>query len=88
MASQPFGITVRYFAALREIIGSGTELIQTNAATVGELRQQLMALDAAHAQALGSVRAVRTAVNQVLCDDAAVLSAGCEVAFFPPVTGG
>jgi molybdopterin synthase sulfur carrier subunit len=28
------------------------------------------------------------ALNQDLCEDTAMLSEGCEVAFFPPVTGG
>jgi molybdopterin synthase sulfur carrier subunit len=28
------------------------------------------------------------ALNQDLCDASAALSEGCEVAFFPPVTGG
>ena len=33
-------------------------------------------------------RAVRTALDQVLCDPSARLHEGCELAFFPPVTGG
>jgi molybdopterin synthase sulfur carrier subunit len=28
------------------------------------------------------------ALNQDLCDESAALTDGCEVAFFPPVTGG
>ena len=28
------------------------------------------------------------ALDQVMSDEAAALSEGCEVAFFPPVTGG
>jgi molybdopterin synthase sulfur carrier subunit len=28
------------------------------------------------------------ALNQVMSDESAVLVEGCEVAFFPPVTGG
>jgi molybdopterin synthase sulfur carrier subunit len=28
------------------------------------------------------------ALDQTLCDESAVLHEGCEVAFFPPVTGG
>jgi molybdopterin synthase sulfur carrier subunit len=31
---------------------------------------------------------VRAALDQVLCDDSAATTDGCEVAFFPPVTGG
>ena len=37
---------------------------------------------------LARVRAVRMALNQTMCADSAALSEGCEVAFFPPVTGG
>ena len=35
-----------------------------------------------------ALRAVRMALNQDLCEETAALSEGCEVAFFPPVTGG
>ena len=38
--------------------------------------------------ALDRNRALRGALDQVLCDEAAPLSDGAEVAFFPPVTGG
>jgi molybdopterin converting factor small subunit len=31
---------------------------------------------------------VRVAVNQVMANDATPLVSECEVAFFPPVTGG
>jgi len=31
---------------------------------------------------------VRAALNQTLCDEAAAVQDGAEVAFFPPVTGG
>ena len=40
------------------------------------------------ADVLAHGRAVRMALNQELCDESAALSEGCEVAFFPPVTGG
>jgi molybdopterin synthase sulfur carrier subunit len=33
-------------------------------------------------------RAVRMAMNQDVCEETAALIEGCEVAFFPPVTGG
>ena len=35
-----------------------------------------------------SGKAVRVAVRQVMGDETAALEEGCEVAFFPPVTGG
>lgn len=82
-------ITVRvlFFASLRESLGAQLEL-QIEAATVGALRQALMAQSEAHAQALGNQRPVRIAVNQVMAGDDQPLRNGDEVAFFPPVTGG
>ena len=81
-------ITVRYFASIREAMGKGSESLQTAAATVGALRAELMGKSEAAAQALAEGRAVRMALNQDMCDGAAVLKNGDEVAFFPPVTGG
>jgi len=81
-------VTVRYFASVREAIGQGSEPVQTRAATVGALRDELVARGGAYAQALARDRAVRAALDQTMCADTAALADGCEVAFFPPVTGG
>jgi sulfur-carrier protein len=81
-------ITVRYFASIREALGTGSEALDTSAATVGALREELMARSAAAAQALAQGKAVRMALNQAMCNGDAALKAGDEVAFFPPVTGG
>jgi molybdopterin synthase sulfur carrier subunit len=81
-------VTVRYFASIREAVGQGSEAVVTQAATVGALRDELLARGGAYAEALARGRAVRAALNQVMCDDDAALAAGDEVAFFPPVTGG
>ena len=81
-------VQVRYFASIREAIGQGSEHMQTQAATVGALRDELIARGGAHAGSLARGKAVRAALDQALCDDAAALHEGCEVAFFPPVTGG
>lgn len=81
-------ITLKYFASIREAVGQGGEDWQTQAVTVGDLRDELLARSEPYAQALARGRAVRMALNQVLCDEQATLSEGCEVAFFPPVTGG
>ena len=86
--NQHHQITVRYFASIREAIGQGSEPLQTSAATLGGLRDELIARGGAYASSLARGKAVRMALNQLLCDDAAALSAGAEVAFFPPVTGG
>ncbi|MEY5028354.1 MAG: molybdopterin converting factor subunit 1 [Pseudomonadota bacterium] len=80
-------IRVFFFASLRESLGALLEL-QTEAVTIGALRQALMTQSEAHAQALGNHRPVRAAVNQVMAADDHALHDGDEVAFFPPVTGG
>ena len=81
-------VTIKYFASLREALGKGSEVRDTSAATLGALRDELLLSDAAYASALARGKAVRVALNQVMSDESAALSDGCEVAFFPPVTGG
>lgn len=84
----PITVTVRYFASIREALDTGSENCATTARTLGALRDELIARGGAHAQALARGKAVRMAHNQVLSDESALLVAGDEVAFFPPVTGG
>ena len=81
-------ITVKYFASIREAIGQGSELWETSAATLSALRDELLAASPAHAASLARGKSVRMALNQVMSDESAELCDGCEVAFFPPVTGG
>lgn len=81
-------VTVRYFASIREALGHGSEAVQTQAATLADLRAELMARGGAYADTLAPGRAVRMALNQDLCEPSIALTEGCEVAFFPPVTGG
>mgnify|MGYP001163301686 CR=1 FL=1 len=81
-------ITVRYFASIREAVGQGSESVDTAAATLGALRDELIARGGPHATSLARGRAVRMALDQVLSDESATLNDGAEVAFFPPVTGG
>ncbi|MDR2154864.1 MAG: MoaD/ThiS family protein [Burkholderiaceae bacterium] len=81
-------ITVRYFAAVREAIGQASEQIFTDASTLAALRDQLIARGAPHAEVLARGKAVRVALDHVMSDESLALPDGCEVAFFPPVTGG
>lgn len=81
-------IQVRYFASLRETIGLANETMETTCEDVASLRRELIARGGAHAEGLAVTRPVRVAVNQVMAQDSTPLSNGCEVAFFPPVTGG
>jgi sulfur-carrier protein len=62
--------------------------VETGAATVGALRDELIARGGAYAESLARGKAVRVALDQVMGDEAQPLREGCEVAFFPPVTGG
>lgn len=81
-------VTVKYFASIREAIGQGSELLDTAATNLGALRDELIARGDAYADSLARGKSVRMALNQVMSDESARLSEGCEVAFFPPVTGG
>ncbi len=81
-------VELRYFASIRETVGVAAESVETTAATLAALRDELIAMDEPHAQALARGRALRMALNQVMCRETACLQEGAEVAFFPPVTGG
>ena len=81
-------VTIRYFASVREALGQGSEQLDTPAATLGELRDELIARGGVWADSLARGRAVRMALNQVMSEESAALPAQAEVAFFPPVTGG
>jgi molybdopterin synthase sulfur carrier subunit len=81
-------VSVRYFASLREALGTGESLELAADTTVGAARDALIARGGAHAQALARGRAVRCALNQRMADESERLSDGAELAFFPPVTGG
>jgi len=81
-------VQVRFFAALREALGPQQTMQLPAGSTLGELRSLLLDQSSRHAEVLARDRAVRCALNQVMADEATVLPAGAEVAFFPPVTGG
>ena len=83
-------IQLRFFASLREAVGVSQEsvVVPAEVASVGALRAYLRERGGAWAEALADTKAVRVACNQVMTDAACRLTDGCEVAFFPPVTGG
>lgn len=83
-------ISLKYFAALRETVGTGQEQLDLppEVTTVGQVRELLRARGGAWAEALAPERAVRMAHKHVMCDAATQVEDGAEVAFFPPVTGG
>ncbi len=80
-------VTIKYFASIRESIGQASEQRETAANTLAGLRDELLGTADIYA-CLGRGKAVRVALNQVMSEEAARLTEGCEVAFFPPVTGG
>ena len=81
-------ITVRYFASLREQLGTEERVMWRQGLTLASLRDALIGMDAVHAAALTRDRAVRCALNQLMSSEDALIPDGAEVAFFPPVTGG
>ena len=81
-------IQLRYFASIREDLGLASEDLDTQAANVAALLTELRERGGAYAQALAEGRPVRVAVNQIMANEGTALQAGCEVGFFPPVTGG
>ena len=81
-------IEVRYFAWLRERIGERAELVDTSAATVADLVDELAARSEGHALAFADLKSLRVALDQQMAGFDAPLAGVREVAFFPPMTGG
>lgn len=83
-------IQLRFFASVREAVGTSGETasLPAGVATVGAVRDLLIARGGAWAEALAHERALRMAFNHVMCEADTLLAEGGEVAFFPPVTGG
>lgn len=83
-------IQLRFFASVREALGTSQESVNVpdHVQTVGDMRSFLRERGGAWAEALAEGRALRTAVNQQMSGADTRLTDGCEVAFFPPVTGG
>lgn len=79
---------VLYFAWLRERIGASREEVETEAATVMALVEELRAREPRYEAAFADLAAIRVAIDQELADYDAPLAGAREVAFFPPVTGG
>ncbi|OGB24936.1 MAG: molybdopterin converting factor subunit 1 [Burkholderiales bacterium RIFCSPLOWO2_02_FULL_57_36] len=83
-------LEIRYFASVRETLGRSGESVSLPAEvrTLADLRAYLVARGAPWSEALADGRALRIACNQQMATPETLLSPGCEVAFFPPVTGG
>ncbi|MBN4665980.1 molybdopterin converting factor subunit 1 [Pandoraea nosoerga] len=83
-------IELRFFASVREALNVAEERVEVPAdvATVGDVRQWLCRRGPVWAETLGEQRALRMALDHTMVPAATRLREGCEVAFFPPVTGG
>jgi molybdopterin synthase sulfur carrier subunit len=87
-------IQIRYFASLRERLGTGAEEIPapTPAAgaetTVADLLLLLRQRGEPWNEVLNETSSLLAAVNQEMAGPATPVQDGDEVAFFPPVTGG
>ena len=81
-------VSIKYFASVREALGSSGEQLQTSALTVAALRDELIARGGAFTDVLARGQALRVALNHTMVEESELLAEGCEVAFFPPVTGG
>ena len=81
-------LDVMYFAWVRERIGAPREQVDTQAATVAELVEELRAREERYAVAFQDLSALRVALDQELADFDSPLEGVREVAFFPPMTGG
>jgi molybdopterin synthase sulfur carrier subunit len=83
-------IQLRFFASVREAVGTSGETVALpqGVATVGAVREFLIARGGPWAEALAHERALRMAFNHVMCAPETPVAEGGEIAFFPPVTGG
>ena len=85
------GLTVqlRYFASLRETLGSGAERVELpgDVKDLAELTRWLQDRGGAWEEALADDR-LHVAINQQIVTDNRPVRDGDEVAWFPPVTGG
>ena len=83
-------VKVLFFAGLREQLGTSGEEVDVpgGVTTVGALRSHLLQRGSPWQEALAEKKLIRMAVNQDMVEAGAMIKAGDEVAFFPPVTGG
>ncbi|MFC3713441.1 molybdopterin converting factor subunit 1 [Sphingoaurantiacus capsulatus] len=83
-------IELLYFAWVRERIGKNGERLElpANVGTAAQLLDWLEARGDGYAAALADRPRLRLAINQIFAPLTAPVTAGDEIAIFPPVTGG
>ncbi len=80
-------IHVLFFAQVKELVGVDSLSVDATFTTADELRLYLSQKGDKWALALESGKLL-VAINQTMADLSSPVTAGDEVAFFPPVTGG
>jgi molybdopterin synthase sulfur carrier subunit len=83
-------VTLRYFAWVRERVGTDSETIELPAGidTPDALIGWLKSRDETYAHAFADDAAIRVAIDPVHAERDQNLGAAQEIAFFPPMTGG
>ena len=83
-------IQLRFFASVREALNLTQETVELpeSVASVGDVRDYLRTRGGKWEEVLGEGKALRMAYNQIMTTADQPVTEDCEVAFFPPVTGG
>jgi sulfur-carrier protein len=79
-----------YFAWVRERVGKPEEEIEIPAgiATVGQLMEWLAGRGEEYAYAFENRKVIRAALDRTHVNAQTPIGTACEIAFFPPMTGG
>jgi molybdopterin synthase sulfur carrier subunit len=83
-------VKLMYFAWVREKTGKAEEEVDLPAgvATVAELIEWLKTRGPEYAEAFRRAEVIRAAIDRTHVRPQARIVGACEIAFFPPVTGG
>ena len=87
MAASPNAVSVLYFAALRDLTGTGEEQVVLPGLPC-QVSTLLALLEQKHASLSGRLAAVRVAVNEEFTELDRSVQGGDVVALIPPVSGG
>jgi molybdopterin converting factor subunit 1 len=80
-------VSVLYFAALRDLAGTGEERVSLPSLPLS-VAALLQALEARHGALAGRLQSVRVAVDEEFAELSRELRGGEVVALIPPVSGG
>jgi molybdopterin synthase sulfur carrier subunit len=83
-------VELRFFASVREALGVSNESVEIpeSIVNIGDVRAWLRTRGGVWSETLAEARSLRMACDHVMTDASQRITEGCEVAFFPPVTGG